>query len=46
MVVAKDQPLRILQLTQLDHKMPVFSSLREALQALEVAANSDSDAEV
>ena len=45
-VVATDQPLRILRLTELDHEMPVFSSLQEALKALELAASSDSDAEV
>ena len=37
-VVAKNQPLRILQLTGLDHGMPVFSSRPEALKALEVAS--------
>jgi anti-sigma B factor antagonist len=45
-IVAKDQPLRILQLTELDRETPVFSSLPEALKALEVPASSTSDAEV
>ena len=45
-VVATDQPLRILRLTELDHEMPVFSSLQEALKALELATSCDSDAEV
>jgi hypothetical protein len=45
-VVAKDQPLRVLQLTELDRETPVFSSLQEALKALEVPASSNSDAEV
>jgi anti-sigma B factor antagonist len=45
-VVAKDQPLRVLQLTELDRETPVFSSLPEALKAIEVTASSNSDAEV
>jgi anti-sigma B factor antagonist len=34
-VVARDQPLQVLRLTQLDCEMPVFASLGEALTALQ-----------
>lgn len=37
-VVAQDQPLRLLRLTGLDHEMPVFASLPEALGALDCTA--------
>ncbi len=35
-VVAQDQPLGVLRLTQLDREMPVCPSLAEALRVLEV----------
>jgi anti-anti-sigma factor len=41
-VVAEDQPLRVLRLTGLDHEMPVFTTLPEALRALEVAGATES----
>jgi anti-sigma B factor antagonist len=36
-VVARNQPLHVLRLTQLDREMPVFASLGEALSALQEA---------
>jgi anti-anti-sigma factor len=36
-VVAEGQPLRVMRLTGLDHEMPVFPSLPEALGPLKVA---------
>ena len=37
-IAAEDQPLRVLRLTGLDHEMPVFASLPEALRALDRSA--------
>ncbi len=34
-VVAGDQPLEVLRLTRLDHEIPVFATLADALSALE-----------
>jgi anti-sigma B factor antagonist len=41
-VVAENQPLSVLCLTGLDREMPVFSSLPEALRALEAAGAPES----
>jgi anti-anti-sigma factor len=45
-VVAQDQPLGVLRLTQLDREMPVCPSLAEALRALEVAETTESQSSV
>jgi anti-anti-sigma factor len=36
-VVAEDQPLRVLRITGMDRQIPIFSTMPEALQALDGA---------
>jgi anti-anti-sigma factor len=49
-VVAEDQPLRVLRITGMDHQIPIFSSIPEALRTLdgppaaEKAADADGSA--
>ena len=45
-VIAQDQPLGVLRLTQLDREMPVCSSLAEALRVLDVTGVTESQASV
>jgi anti-anti-sigma factor len=45
-VVAQDQPLSVLRLTQLDREMPVCPSLAEALRVLEVIEVAEPQASV
>jgi anti-anti-sigma factor len=40
-VVADNQPLRVLRLTELDHEMPVFTTLPEALRVVEVTGATE-----
>ena len=43
-VVAQDQPLGVLRLTQLDREIPVYPSLAEALSVLEVVGVTEPEA--
>jgi anti-sigma B factor antagonist len=45
-IVAQDQPLGVLRLTQLDREMPVCLNLAEALSALEVIGVTEPQASV
>jgi anti-anti-sigma factor len=45
-VVAQDQPLGVLRLTQLDREMPVYPGLAEALSVLEVMGVTEPQASV
>ena len=45
-VIAQDQPLSVLRLTQLDREMPVCPSLAEALRVLEVIEVTEPQASV
>ena len=45
-VVARDQPLGVLQLTRLTDEMAIFASLEEAVNALQVAGAAESKAPV
>lgn len=45
-VVAQDQPLGVLRLTQVDRVMPVYPSLAEALRVVEVTEVTEPQASV